>query len=214
MKRFFSICLMVILTIPMYAQQAASASSDWDWQDHRSTLSISAGYVSGWYLMEALVTWIPAAAEHAQKSRYYGAYGLQYHYQNLWWLRSGFKLTCELDGHEIARKQSDDTYQRVGKAMHYTASAMASVQFTYMNLKHVQLYSGIDAGLGVYVADKRYDEGYTDSNNNAHPVTTVWLPAFNLTAFGVAAGGEHVFGLFELNLGYEAFAKIGLGVHL
>jgi len=186
----------------------------WEWSDHRNTLSVSAGYVSTWYLLESLVTWIPAAADHAQNGHYYGAYGLQYHYQCLQWIRAGMKATWEGNDYEMCKKESDDSYTRIGHAFCHTASLMGSIQFTYLNCKHIQLYSGLDLGVGMYLADRRYDEGYANSNGETHPVTTRWLPAFNITALGFAFGGQHLFGLIELNAGYEALIKAGIGLHL
>ena len=37
------------------------------------------------------------------------------------------------------------------------------------------------------------------------------MPALNVTALGLAVGGEHVYGLLEANVGVEALIKAGIG---
>lgn len=218
MKKIIAICMVALLaTTSLYSQEVNSDA--WAWDTNRHTVSISAGPVSGWYLMEkVLFGWIVDAASHAQNGQLFGAYGLQYHYQCLPWLRSGFKVSWEGEGYDICNKSKDSdgnaVYTRKGYAVSQNAALMGSVQFTYLNRAHVQLYSGLDFGVGAYIRDERYDEGYSNSEGKTHPVTASWLPAFNITPIGVAAGGERVFALAEVNLGYESLVKVGIGFHL
>ena len=110
-------------------------------------------------------------------------------------------------------KKDDASAVKKGVTFGHALSLVASAQFTYLNREHVQLYSGLDAGVGTYISDVKYLPGYADSDGNTHPVNATWLPAFNITPIGVAFGSWRVFGYVETNIGYEAFAKVGLGVH-
>lgn len=62
-----------------------------------------------------------------------------------------------------------------------------------------------------YIFDRKFSEGYTPSENEA-ALDCTWLPAINLTVLGVNAGGKHVWGLAELNLGSDAIFRAGIGV--
>lgn len=184
----------------------------YDWSEHRHSLSLTAGYVSGyWSMSTVLFTWIVEAASHGHNARYYGAYGLQYHYQFLWWLRFGAKIGWEGDGYEMWDKNRTE---QKGNAKNLYAMTMASLQFTYFNRRHVQLYSGVDVGVGGLLIDQRYLPGHTDSLGNSHRTSGSVYPALNITALGVAFGNERVYGLVEANVGADAFIKAGLGVHL
>ena len=180
----------------------------------RNSLSISAGYVSGFFFSKLIIAWIGPAASHARKTDYYGSYGLQYHYQVNSWCRVGAKFNWEGEDYDMwTGKKDDETAVKKGVTFGHTLSLVASAQFTYFNREHVQIYSGLDAGVGTYISDVKYLPGYEDSDGNTHPVNATWLPAFNITPIGVAFGSWRVFGFVETNIGYEAFAKAGLGVH-
>ena len=86
-------------------------------------------------------------------------------------------------------------------------SLMPSVRFTYLNRPWVRLYSGVDVGCAYLFSGTTYYDSKTGSekgeNNN-------FLFAFNITAFGVNVG-KKFYGLFELNAGYDAIVKVGIG---
>lgn len=209
MKRTFLLSLIALLSLSTI--QAVEPA----WQENPHSLSISAGAVSGFYLAKSLFSWIPVAAGHSQNVKYYGNYGLQYYYQTKRWCRVGVKGNWEGDFYDLYTAKKDDPKAlKKGVTFDHAVSLVASAQFTYLNNEHVQLYSGLDAGAAAYIKDTRYEAGYDDGKGNSHPVQVTWLPAFNLTPIGVAFGSWRVFGYFETNIGYEAFAKIGLGVHI
>ena len=85
---------------------------------------------------------------------------------------------------------------------------MPSVRFNYLNRPWVRLYSGLDLGVGYLFSgsSSRSKDGEEESgskNNN-------FIFAFNVTAFGVNVG-KKFYGLFELNAGYDAIVKVGIG---
>ena len=211
MKKIFVLMMAAVLgSASLMAQEVQTAH----WEDQRNSLSISAGYVSGFFFSKLLVAWIGPAASHARKTDYYGSYGLQYHYQVNSWCRVGAKFNWEGEDYDMwTGKKDDASAVKKGVTFGHALSLVASAQFTYLNREHVQLYSGLDAGVGTYISDVKYLPGHTDSDGNTHPVNATWLPAFNLTPIGVAFGSWRVFGYVETNIGYEAFAKVGLGVH-
>jgi hypothetical protein len=180
------------------------------WQDKRSTLQISAGWVSGFWMLKQLVEWIPAAAGHSRNWNYYGNYGLQYFYQVNWYCRVGGKLNWEIDAYDIYENKSD-TAAKLGVTRNNTVSLVASVQFTYLNRPHVQLYSGADLGVAAHFANTKYEPGVTPKSNSGNQGT--WLLAANITPLGVAFGSWPVYGYVETNVGFESFIKAGLGVH-
>lgn len=209
------VILLLIAVLGCSSLQAQIGASHTHWEDRRNTLSISAGYVSGfWLSKEVLVGWIGPAASHSRHTQYYGSYGLQYYYQVKGWCRVGAKGIWEGDDYDIySGKKDDETAYKKGKTFNHNVSLVASVQFTWLNFPHVQLYSGVDAGVGAIISDTRYDVGYADSNGNEHPIQITWLPAVNVTPLGVAFGCWSVFGFIETNVGYEGLLKAGLGVH-
>lgn len=213
MRKIFVLIMVAVLGSASVMAQEVNTSH---WENQRNSLSISAGYVSGFWLMkEVLFGWIGPAASHSRKSHYYGNYGLQYYYQVRSFCRVGAKFNWEGEDYDMwTGKKDDATAVKEGKTMNHTLSLMASVQFTYFNREHVQIYSGVDAGVGTYLTDTRYLPGHSDSDGKTHTLDASWLPAFNLTPIGVAFGSWRVYGYVETNIGMEAFAKLGLGVHL
>ena len=210
MKRLVSIALVVLLAFSAHAQ-----STDYDWQARRHDLSITGGYMSGIYPFRTLIINIASSlGDNGGSIRYYGNYGLQYHYQALWWLQAGVKAQWEGDGYDFYDRADEAKTTIIGQTSGHCASLMASCRFTYLNRRHVKLYSGLDFGLGMYFLDKTYREGYVDSDGNSHTLQAAFLPAFNLTVFGTSFGGERVYGLAELNLGYDALLTLGIGCHI
>ena len=210
MKRIVFFLMVALMTTTAFAKESVP---NYDWKENRHSLSITAGAPSGYFLMRevmgALV--LLPVADHAKNSKYFGAYSFQYHYQCLWWLKAGFKATWEGDSHEMYKEKEQTTY--TGKSFGHTMAITPSVQFTYFNRKHVQLYSGIDLGLSVMLRDRRYAEGVTDSDGNQkkNELNAIFLPAINITPIAVIAGGEHVYFLAETNIGSDAFIKGGIG---
>ena len=213
MKRGFICVLIALLSCAGSCAYASGRYESDHWQEHRNSLSISGGYVSGFWLAKSIIAWIPAAASHSRNWDYYGNYGLQYYYQLNSWCRMGTKATWEGDQYDIYESNKTDANKK-GETTNHTLSLVASVQFTYVNREHVQVYSGLDLGAGVFFTSTKYEPGYSSSSNTSANWDGAFLPAFNVTPLGVAFGSWRVYGYVETNIGYDAFAKIGIGVHL
>lgn len=84
---------------------------------------------------------------------------------------------------------------------------MPELRFSYFNRPHVTLYSAIAAGTTLFLGKELYMGKFWDFRWEKSKVT----PSFQLTAFGVRAGGEHLFGSFELGIGIKGFASAGIG---
>ncbi len=134
----------------------------------------------------------------------FGHYSIHYYYQVRPWCQIGIKAAAE-----CARTihYSDTLQTSVTSVDHYAlVSLMPSVRFTYLNRPMVRLYSGLDLGCAYLWSDlpssKESEEGGAKNNN--------FLFAFNVTAFGVNVG-KKFYGLFELNAGFDAIVKVGIG---
>lgn len=194
---------------PSIEQQGQLVDPPPYWRQKPNTLQISAGWISGFWNMKMLFAWIPAAAGHSRNWDYFGNYGLQYYYQLTWYCRLGGKMNWEIDAYDIYESKAEDAKKK-GVTRNNTVSLVASVQFTYFNRPYVQIYSGLDVGVGAHFANTRYEPDYT--GDKQQPQGT-WLPAFNITPIGVGFGSWPVYGYVETNLGYEGYVKAGLGVH-
>ena len=95
---------------------------------------------------------------------------------------------------------------------------MPSLRFSYLNRPHITLYSGLDIGLLIVRRtpermNQFVDEGWSpddDPSGWPHNRTDVFS-AFQLTAFGLKAGGNHWFGSLELGAGIKGFVNLGVG---
>jgi hypothetical protein len=76
---------------------------------------------------------------------------------------------------------------------------MPELRFSYLNRPHVTLYSGIALGVMLDHVKSREYQG-----------TQAFL-GYQLTAFGVKAGGKHWFGNVELGVGHKGIASAGFG---
>ncbi len=129
------------------------------------------------------------------ETNFIGTYGLDYHYQVNSWFRPGLKLVYE----GLSTKVTDTNNLLVKQYYTTTLSIMPGVQFSYLNRKHVKLYSAVELGVTFLF----------DNNKPAYSTT---LFAVNVTPFGLRAGNEKIFGMMETNLGMDALIKAGVGV--
>ena len=127
-------------------------------------------------------------------------------HQGFTWCQVGVKFTVESMRLIHYSDTLRTTITRVDKDVLF--ALMPSVRFTYLNRPWVRLYSGVDVGCGyLWSGTTSYDskdEGEEGSKNKN------FLFAFNVTAFGVNVG-KKFYGLFELNAGYDAIVKVGIG---
>ena len=129
-------------------------------------------------------------------TKFIGTYGLDYYYQVNKWFRPGAKIVYE----GLTTSVYDSTDVLINHYNTSTLSIMASSQFSYLNKKHVKLYSGIDLGIGTIFDDNKKGSG-----------TTSTFCAFNVTVIGIRVGNENIYGMVETNIGMDALIKAGFG---
>lgn len=96
---------------------------------------------------------------------------------------------------------------------------MPDVRFSYLNRPHVTLYAGLAVGLlinrGNYYRGTVNDDIWFDlvpeSSFSPQKNHTSVFSAFQLTAFGLKAGGNHWFGSFEAGFGIKGIVNLGVG---
>ncbi len=138
-------------------------------------------------------------------------FSLDYHYRATKWFWLG--LTA---GYNYYQEKGDALY--VGyifpenstwqyKEHHFLI--MPSLRFSYLNRPHLTLYSGLAVGLYI-----KHGREYLDDDNLIQPITIDHnrvFSAFQLTAFGLKAGGNHWFGSFEAGFGIKGIVNLGVG---
>ena len=105
------------------------------------------------------------------------------------------------------RDHTDYTYQVYNMRWMHCITLMPELRFSYLNRPHVTLYSAVAAGATLFVGHENPTWEIYDGQWWKHST----FPSFQLTAFGVRAGGEHLFGSFELGVGIKGFASAGIG---
>lgn len=85
---------------------------------------------------------------------------------------------------------------------------LADLRFSYLNKKHVTLYSGLGLGIGFMVG---HPYKQIDLVTYEEHVPHYHYSTFQLTAIGMRAGSKHWFGTAELGFGARGFATLGTG---
>ena len=85
---------------------------------------------------------------------------------------------------------------------------LADLRFSYLNKKHVTLYSGLGLGIGFMIG---HPYKQIDLITSEEYVPHYHYSSFQLTAIGVRAGAGHWFGTAELGFGARGFATLGAG---
>lgn len=235
MKRLFISALYIFLSIALFAQddinlldlikddstniklasQPISESPafetsvpEWDWREHRHSLSISIGSPSFVTGMTGFFTALFSKTDSSKDTnvRVFGSYGVHYGYNALRWLRVGgsiFYSGWQLDETSGSRYQHKQTFHEL--------ALIGRLDFTYLNRKHVRLYSGLGLGAELIVDDdySRHTSVNPPSEQNR---TCFPSAAFYVTPIGIEAGGKHVYGLAEINIGTTDMLRAGLGV--
>lgn len=93
---------------------------------------------------------------------------------------------------------------KAGYSHTHLFSVMPSVRFSWLNKKHVTLYSGLSLGIGLI-----FDEA---KDNTVHTLETEPMIAGQLSAVGIQAGGKW-YGFAELGIGTLGFVQAGFGYH-
>lgn len=165
----------------------------YDWRQKRHSLSISAGAPSISSLLISRGVWVASlgrtmiTSSDGRQPRFIGSYAIQYDYQILRWLSIGTYAGYE-------GWTTSDYFD-------HGVNVLVRLNFTYLHTPHVRLYSGFGVGAGLH---------YNVLYNN--PNVFYVLPNVNLTPIGVNAGGQHVYGLAEMNFGTAELIRAGIGV--
>ena len=192
-----SICILIIL-----CSQTLSAQKPHS--DLCNEIGVDAGPVSivGGVVYGTIGFWTAVGGGLSHKPvemNLYGCYNVHYYYQVTHWCQVGMKTVVE--GSKLTY-YTDTTKRMIDHvSQDVLLSFMPSVRFTYLNRPWVRLYSSVDVGVGFFLSSTGGSDG--ESGNKA-------LFAFNITPIGVSVG-KKFYGLFELNAGYDAIVKVGIG---
>ena len=130
-------------------------------------------------------------------------FSLNYHYRLTKWLWAGAMVN-----YAYYKDHTDYGYDFYDSRNQHCITLMPELRFSYLNRPHVTLYSAVAAGATLFFGweyhSKPYAEFYWEKSKKVYPT-------FQLTAFGIRAGGEHLFGTFELGAGIKGFASAGIG---
>ena len=129
-------------------------------------------------------------------------FSLNYHYRLTKWLWAGAMVN-----YAYYKDHTDYGYNLYDSRNQHCITLMPELRFSYFNRPHVTLYSAVAAGATVFVGHENSSWEEYDGQWWKESV----YPTFQLTAFGVRAGGEHLFGTFELGAGIKGFASAGIG---
>jgi len=89
-------------------------------------------------------------------------------------------------------------------------SGLMCINFTYVNKKNVQVYSG--TGLGMRYRITKENDTPVDGEETIDRIFHSTVSGF-ITPIGVHVGNDRVFGLAEVSLGTEAIISVGIGGH-
>lgn len=139
------------------------------------------------YFRPSADTWTQPLTDYSI-TRCTPTFSFAYHYRAAKWLWVG--ATNSITGFKTTFRDRL-TDEIIDSKSEVLGTIMADLRFSYLNRKHVTLYSGL--GLGVAFGSRGV------------------FPIGQLTAFGVKAGGEHWFGNLELGIGSKGFISTGFG---
>ena len=130
-------------------------------------------------------------------------FSFNYHYRLTKWLWAGAMVN-----YAYYKDHTDYGYDFYDSRNQHCITLMPELRFSYLNRPHVTLYSAVAAGATLFFGweyhSKPYAVFYWEKSKKVYPT-------FQLTAFGIRAGGEHLFGTFELGAGIKGFASAGIG---
>lgn len=128
----------------------------------------------------------------------YPTISFSYHYRMAKW----FWLGCSVNYTHFYSKEWSEF-----KDNHL--NVMADIRFSYLNSKHVTLYSGIALGLGGV-----HNPNVFRFTANGTVTADNYYTTFQLTGLGVKVGTQNWFGDLELGVGYKGFVSLGAGYNL
>ena len=129
-------------------------------------------------------------------------FSFNYHYRLTKWLWAGAMVN-----YAYYRDHTDYTYQVYNMRWMHCITLMPELRFSYLNRPHVTLYSAVAAGATLFVGHENPTWEIYDGQWWKHST----FPTFQLTAFGIRAGGERLFGTFETGFGIKGIVSGGIG---
>ena len=129
-------------------------------------------------------------------------FSFNYHYRFTKWLWAGAMVN-----YVFFKGHTDYTFTRFGNRTQHGITLMPELRFSYFNRPHVTLYSAAALGFTFFLG--HINTSLDDLHSYQLYISE--FPSFQLTAFGIRAGGEHLFGTFELGAGIKGFASAGIG---
>lgn len=181
--------------------------------DLHNELGVNAGPVSlvGGFIYGTVGFWTALGGELSHKPidmHLCGQYSIHYYYQVKPWCNIGVKATVEAA--KLVHYSDTLRTSITGVDHDVLFSLMPSVRFNYLNRPWVRLYSGLDLGVGYLLTNSSSSSDSKDGEEGSGKKNNNFIFAFNVTAFGVNVG-KKFYGLFELNAGYDAIVKVGIG---
>ncbi len=187
--------------------QAQPHWSTFDGMHHRHEVRFEVGDPLGIMILQNKNNHLPnisgsnlTAVGHAWRAT--PVFSFNYHYRLTKWLWAGAMVN-----YAYYRDHTDYTYQVYNMRWMHCITLMPELRFSYLNRPHVTLYSAVATGVTLFVGHENPSWEIYDGQWWKHST----FPSFQLTAFGVRAGGEHLFGSFELGVGIKGFASAGIG---
>ena len=129
-------------------------------------------------------------------------FSFNYHYRLTKWLWAGAMVN-----YAFFKDHTDYTYTRFRDCTQHGITLMPELRFSYFNRPHVTLYSAAALGYTFFLGRKNVSL----ADLHSHQLYLSIFPSFQLTAFGVRAGGEHLFGTFETGFGIKGIVSAGIG---
>lgn len=129
-------------------------------------------------------------------------FSLNYHYRLTKWLWAGAMVN-----YAYYKDHTDYTNQLYNDRWMHCITLMPELRFSYLNRPLVTLYSAVAVGTTLF-ADHE-NPSWKEYDGQWWKLSV--YPSFQLTAFGVRAGGEHLFGTFEAGFGIKGIASAGIG---
>ena len=129
-------------------------------------------------------------------------FSFNYHYRLTKWLWAGAMVN-----YAFFKDHTDYTYRIYNKRWMHCITLMPELRFSYFNRPHVTLYSAVAAGATLFVGHENPTWEIYDGQWWKHST----FPTFQLTAFGIRAGGERLFGTFETGFGIKGIVSGGIG---
>lgn len=130
-------------------------------------------------------------------------FSLNYHYRLTKWFWMGAMMNYTYYRDHV---DYDNRHYYQSRWLH-CITLMPELRFSYLNRPHVTLYSGIAAGVTWFIG--HHNLSWEEYDGQWWKTST--FPSFQLTAFGIRAGGEHLFGSFEAGFGIKGIVSAGIG---